>query len=62
MQGMGKFAVINPIFIVKFCDEQITSPYQELKIGCPVLNTVFVLTKVSLLPCVDVTSREFRHF
>jgi hypothetical protein len=61
MHGMGKFAVISPIIILNYFDEQVTSPYQELKTGCPVLNTVSVLTKLSLLPYADVTSREVRH-
>lgn len=58
---MGKFAVISPIFILNFCDEQVTSPYQGLKTVCPVLNTFSVLTKLSLLPYADVTSMEVRH-
>jgi len=61
MHEMAKFAVISPIFILNFLDEQANSPYQELKTGCQVLNTVSVLTKPSLLPYADVTSREVRH-
>jgi len=57
---MEKFAVISPIFILKFFDEQVTSPYQELKTGRPALNTVSVLTKLSLLPYADTTSSEVR--
>ena len=57
---MGKFAVISPIFILNFFDEQVTSPCQELKNGCPALNRVSVLTKLSLLPYAHITSSEVR--